>query len=136
MNLQKCSMDDVKKLAILNKQLIEDEQSDNNMSIVELEERMHEFLNHDYDAYYFTNNNDIIGYALINKTKTPMYLRQFLIQREFRNKSYGRKAFAVILEELGISEIDLEVLSWNKSGVSFWESCGFQERSKYMKFKK
>ena len=40
MQLQKCSIKDVAKLALLNKQLIEDEKSDNAMNINELEKRI------------------------------------------------------------------------------------------------
>ena len=53
MQLQKCSIKDVAKLALLNKQLIEDEKSDNAMNINELEKRMKEFLETDYSAYFF-----------------------------------------------------------------------------------
>lgn len=37
MNLKKCSAEDAEKLAELNKQLIEDEKSDNKMSLCELQ---------------------------------------------------------------------------------------------------
>ncbi len=44
MQLQKCSIQDAGKLAIFNKQLIEDEKSDNPMDLMDLERRMKEFL--------------------------------------------------------------------------------------------
>lgn len=53
MEIKKCTLEDVAKLAVLNKQLIDDEKSDNPMSIQELEERMTGFLNTEYDAYFF-----------------------------------------------------------------------------------
>ena len=75
MQIQKCTMIDVPKLALLNKQLIEDEKSDNFMNINELESRMKGFLETDYSAYFFIENNQIIGYALIRNTGNPVYLR-------------------------------------------------------------
>lgn len=44
MNVRKCDLKEVETLAILNKQLIDDEKSDNSMSIKELEERMRSFI--------------------------------------------------------------------------------------------
>ncbi|MBE5929916.1 MAG: GNAT family N-acetyltransferase [Lachnospiraceae bacterium] len=40
MEIRKCTLEDVSQLAVLNKQLIEDEQSNNPMTVKELEERM------------------------------------------------------------------------------------------------
>ena len=42
-SIYKCTLEDVPKLALLNKQLIDDEKSNNSMSIKELEERMQVF---------------------------------------------------------------------------------------------
>ena len=39
----------------------------------------------------------------------------------------------LLLAELQVDSIDLEVLSWNAAGNKFWESCGFRERSRYMR---
>lgn len=53
MEIRKCTLEDVSQLAVLNKQLIKDEQSNNPMTVKELEERMSDFLNSEYDAYFF-----------------------------------------------------------------------------------
>lgn len=87
--LQKCYAKDAGTLALLNKQLIEDEKSDNAMNISELEGRMKEFLETDYSAYFFIEDNQIIGYALVRNTSRPVYLRQFLIDRKYRKHHYG-----------------------------------------------
>lgn len=52
MYIQKCTIADVPVLAKLNKQLIDDEKSNNPMSISELENRMSEFLQTEYNAYF------------------------------------------------------------------------------------
>lgn len=134
MNLKKCSAQDAEKLAELNKQLIEDEKSDNKMSLGELQDRMKSFLETDYAAYFFMEGGSIIGYALVNVRTAPLYLRQFFIARNFRRNHKGRRAFELLLDELKTDKIDLEVLSWNEAGLKFWQSCGFAERSRYMRF--
>ncbi len=135
MQLQKCSIQDAGKLALFNKQLIEDEKSDNPMDLMDLERRMKEFLETEYDAYFFIENSQIIGYALIRNTSNPVYLRQFFIDRDHRKRHYGTQAFHMLLEYLGIKEIDLDVLPWNKRGLAFWKQCGFSETCIAMKYK-
>ena len=75
MNIIKCNNSDIPQLAIFNKQLIEDEKSDNPMSVSELEKRMDDFLKTEYDAYFFEADNAIVGYALVKRTCSPLYLR-------------------------------------------------------------
>lgn len=136
MIIKKCDLDDISRLAMLNKQLIDDEKSSNSMNITELENRMREFLSTDYEAYFFVVEDDVVGYALVKTTSAPLYLRQFLIDREFRECHYGTEAFNALIKYLGVDSIDIEVLSWNEVGKSFWTSCGFKEISRYMRFEK
>ena len=134
MNIKKCDLRDVETLALLNKQLIDDEKSDNSMNIKELEERMKSFLMTDYQAYFFEVDDDIVGYALVKTTCSPLYLRQFLIDRKYRHQHYGTEAFHSLIRYLSADSIDIEVLSWNEAGNRFWESCGFSEVSRYMRY--
>lgn len=134
MLIEKCTYNDIDKLAALNKQLTEDEMSDNAMSIEEFKSRMKTFLNTDYEAYFFMIDSDIVGYALVNVSITPIYLRQFLICREYRINHFGETAFMLLKEKLNADTIDVEVLSWNEAGQRFWEKLGFAERSRYMRF--
>ncbi|MCQ2503438.1 MAG: GNAT family N-acetyltransferase [Saccharofermentans sp.] len=136
MIIKKCTIKDVKRLAELNKQLIEDEKSDNKMNLYELEVRMRSFLEQDYCAYYFMEDANIIGYALVNINVDPLYLRQFLIERAYRRNHYGKRAVDLLLQELKVDSLDIEVLSWNEVGMKFWEDCGFIERSRYMRLSK
>lgn len=136
MQIRKCTPDDIAALAIMNKQLIDDEKSDNPMNIQELEERMAGFLKTDYNAYFFIVNEAVVGYALVKCTCNPFYLRQFLIDRKYRKQHYGREAFNALIEYLAVDSIDVEVLSWNEPGNCFWENCGFEEISRYMRYKR
>ncbi len=136
MEIRKCTLEDVSRLAVLNKQLIEDEQSNNPMTVQELEERMSGFLNSEYDAYLFLVEEEVVGYALVKRTCKPLYLRQFLITREYRQRHYGTEAFHALLKYLDVDRMDIEVLPWNERGMRFWESCGFKEISRYMRLEK
>ena len=133
MNIKLCTPSDIPQLAFFNKQLIEDEKSDNPMSLPELENRMRWFLETEYTAYFFCAEEDVVGYALIRHTAKPVYLRQFFIAREHRRKHYGKQAVDLLLKTLETNAVDLEVYTWNERGIRFWESCGFRPRSLYMR---
>ncbi|WP_426451959.1 hypothetical protein ACP26L_07740 [Paenibacillus sp. S-38] len=77
-----CSEEDLDLLAVLNKQLIEDENHDNPMNVEQLKERMKEFISTDYKAYKFEVGDEIIGFALVNHARQPLYLRQFFLSAE------------------------------------------------------
>ena len=149
MDIRKCTLADVPALARLNKQLIEDEQSDNPMNVGQLEERMRGFLEGSYEAFFFTGGNDapgndapdtaqpgesagapeqVIGYALADMARSPVYLRQFFICRDNRREHCGTRAFKLLTDALGVDTIDIEVLPWNERGMRFWKSLGFEEK--------
>ena len=146
MEIKKCTLEDAEILAQLNKQLIEDEKSDNPMTLEELEYRMERFITTEYDAYFFVeeansgfdknkdSNGEILGYALVKNSCSPLYLRQFFIKREHRKKHMGTEAFRLLKEYLNVDTLDIEVLSWNEAGMKFWQSLGFCERSRYMRY--
>jgi ribosomal protein S18 acetylase RimI-like enzyme len=132
--IKKCTLEDALYLAEMNKQLIEDEKANNPMDIIQLKNRMADFLNNGYEAFFFIVNGEIVGYALCDMTKEPKYLRQFFIKREERRKHYGKIAFENLLEKIGINEIEIDVLKWNETGIKFWEEIGFVEQYKRMKY--
>ncbi|WP_276357680.1 GNAT family N-acetyltransferase [Cohnella caldifontis] len=134
--LKEGSIEDIEILALLNKQLIEDEGHDNKMDLIQLKERMKEFINSEYRAVLFIEEDNIKGYALLNVKLNPVYLRQFFICRECRREGYGTLAFQKLIEYLGTSRIDIEVLSWNERAINFWRSLGFMERSIYMRLER
>lgn len=133
--LSLCTYEDLDVLAKMNKQLIEDEKHDNKMNVEQLKERMNNFINSDYNAYFFNLGSDVVGYALVNIKHNPLYLRHFFICREFRRRGYGKLAFENLVRLLGTDTIDIEVMIWNETGKCFWKTLGFKERSVYMRFK-
>ena len=124
-----CDDSDLDALAFLNKQLIEDENHDNTMGIDQLKARMQAFIHSGYVAYLFENNGEIIGYALADHGRNPIYLRQFFICRNVRRRGFGRRAFRELTGLLRSNTLEVEVLSWNEAGIGFWKSLGFEERS-------
>lgn len=134
MQVRKCTDSDLELLARFNKCLIEDEKSDNPMKEEELFLRMKEFLQTEYDAYFFMEKDDTVGYALVKNNCCPLYLRQFYIDRGYRRQHYGEQAFYALLNYLKVTTMDIEVLAWNEAGIRFWEKLNFQERSKYMRY--
>lgn len=133
MQIVKCEMCDIEELASMNKQLIDAEKSNNQMSISELRDRMVGFLAGEYEAFFFMESDAVIGYALVKGSVSPLYLRQFFIKEEYRRKHYGTVAFQELLQHLGVESIELEVLPWNERGIRFWSSLGFKEISRYMR---
>lgn len=133
LTLRTATDQDVHLLAALNKQLIEDEQHDNAMSVEQLKQRMAGFLNSQYTAYLFEHGEQMLGYALVDHAKQPLYLRQFFICRDCRQQGYGKAAFQTLLEALATNMIDIEVMHWNERAYAFWKSLGFRKRSIYMR---
>jgi len=136
LKIKKATLEDLDILAVMNKQLIEDEQHDNSMDLEALKERMKEFLLHEYEAYLFQTTGVITGYALVNQEREPVYLRQFFICRDRRRSGLGKACFQLLLTELDVEQLDVEVMYWNEMGYKFWKSLGFEERSVYLRLKK
>ncbi len=132
--IKKCILEDAALLAEMNKQLIEDEKAGNPMDISQLKSRMIDFLQNGCKAYLIISGKKVVGYALIDMTKEPKYLRQFFVVREERRKHYGERAIAKLLEKLDIKELDIDVLKWNETGIKFWEAMGFKELWKRMRY--
>jgi predicted acetyltransferase len=131
-----CSADDILALSKMNQMLIEDEIAETKLSFEQLNDRMAGFIQSEYTAFMFSADNKIVGYALCNILRTPIYLRQFFICREERRKGYGKQAFHALRNRLNCEEIDIDVYVWNQTGVAFWESLGFTKRCYNMRYKR
>ncbi|GMK47070.1 hypothetical protein PghCCS26_42000 [Paenibacillus glycanilyticus] len=127
---------DLELLAGLNKQLIEDERHDNAMTVSELLERMRHFMGTAYKAYLFEQGNALIGYALVDHTRQPLYVRQFFICRDQRRNGFGKLAFGKLAALLDADQLDIEVMYGNEAAYAFWRSLGFKERSIYMRLER
>lgn len=134
-NLIEATDENCIELACLNKQLNDDGGCNNNMSVVELEKRMHTFLLSGYKAIIFEANGVHIGYTLIEINRTPVFIRHFFIIGEYRRQGYGKAAFKKIINYLKADELDLSVLISNSIGYKFWKECGLKPYEVLMRYK-
>lgn len=123
------SQTDIRLLAALNRQLIEDEGHRNTMSVAELADRMRAFLTGDYRAVLFERDGRLVAYALWAQRGDGLYLRQFFVVREARRDGIGRAAMAILRQDVWPQDtrLYLEVLTGNTRGLAFWRSLGFAD---------
>lgn len=129
MHLRLATQKDISYLAQLNRQLIIAEGSDNPMDEAQLATRMLGFLASTYQAWFFEVGDDVVGYALVDMGRDPIYLRHFLIAEAYRRCGYGRQAFGLLYQQLGGIPLALDVLHTNPNGLAFWQALGFVPRS-------
>jgi len=129
MEYRVATTEDVPLLAGLNKQLIEDEQHRNAMSIEELAERMARWLANGYRATIFLYNGEVIGYTLFRHEPDHVYIRQFFIARQYRRRGFGRETIEWLRGNAwkDFRRFRLDVLIGNERAIAFWRSVGFQE---------
>jgi ribosomal protein S18 acetylase RimI-like enzyme len=123
---------DLSLLAEWNRQLIEDEQHRNrHLTLAQLEARMRGFLAGEYRAAVFELANQPVGYALFRPDGEGVYLRQLFIRRECRRQGIGRRAVALLREQVWPPDrrISVEVLRHNQASLSFWRAVGFADYS-------
>lgn len=129
MHLRQATQHDALLLAQLNRQLIIAEGSDNPMDEAQLATRMLGFLAESYQAWLFGVADAVVGYALVDMGRDPVYLRHFMIAESYRRRGYGRQAFGLLYQQLGAIPLALDVLHTNPNGLAFWQALGFMPRS-------
>ena len=123
------------ELASFNKQLNDGGGCNNDMTIQELEKRMHEFLLSGYQAIIFEVDGTHIGYTLVELATTPIFIRHYFIAEKFRRQGYGTIAFKNLVKFLKVDKIDLSVLVSNNIGYEFWTSCGLMPYEVFMHYR-
>ena len=120
---------DIPWLAKMNQQLIQDEGHRNKMSLTELQDRMSNFLQEEYEAVIVSLGQIDIGYALYRQDAEWLYLRQIFVIEEMRHKGCGRKFIEWLKNNpwKKCKRIRTDVLVDNISGIDFWKAIGFQE---------
>lgn len=118
------------ELAILNKQLIDDEGHANPMNIEQLGDRMSKWLESDYSCHAIEENGEIICYGLWRDDGDFYYLRHLFTQRLFRRKGYAKELIAYLEGKvLTDKPIRLEVLSGNEAALKFYKCLGYESYS-------
>jgi GNAT superfamily N-acetyltransferase len=122
--------EDAPELALLNQQLIQDEASQNPMTLPELELRMSGFLRSIYTAVLFHDDGATVAYALYRDEElSGVFLRQFYVVRDRRRQGIGREAFQLFRQRVLApgTRITLDVLVKNQRARAFWEALGFRD---------
>jgi predicted acetyltransferase len=129
MEIQKAKLRDCPILAKMNYLLIRDEGHRNPMNQAQLAWRMKKWLEGEYSAYLVKLAEVPIGYCLYRKDKEFVYIRQFFIERVYRKRGLGRKAFNLLRKQAWekASLLRMEVLVRNKIGIRFWKVMGFKD---------
>jgi len=126
--------DDLRDLARMNKQLIEDEGSENLMDLAALQDRMREWMHSDWRIDLLVASGTVVGYAVYRFRPHPymedvreVYLRQYFIRRECRRAGYGSQGIELLCRERfkGAETVVVDVLAGNTPGVTFWGNAGF-----------
>lgn len=132
MDIRNAKDEELILLADMTRQLFEDEPSDRVLTIQQFEDRLRGYIGTGCCAFLFLEES-IIGYALVNMSRTPYYLIDFFISRNERRTGKGTDAFYLLMRELNTENIDLDVFCWNSRGRKFWESLGFKEHAIIMR---
>jgi predicted acetyltransferase len=137
LNLRIATESDLKSLTEMNILLREDEKIDNHMTYEEIQNRMEGFIKgNEYKVFLFCVDSCVVGYAVLNIEKKPIYLRQLFIERTKRSLGLGKEALQKILEKEQIDELDIEVMTWNRRAYDFYRRNGFEERYSGMRLKR
>lgn len=121
------TVDDLDRLAVWNRHLIDDEGHRNRMTVPELRERMEGWLAGAYRAVVFELGGRPAAYALFREGTSEVHLRQFFVDRAYRRQGVGRSAVALLREAVWSREkrVTVDALVANAPAVAFWRSVGF-----------
>lgn len=121
--------DDAIVLAHLNQQLIRDENHRNTMDLTQLQQRMTQWLESEYQAVIFQMDQQIVGYVLFRPDGDQTYIRQFFIDARYRRHHFGKQAIAWLRKNRwqNSNSIRLDVLSGNTPAIDFWHAMGFED---------
>ena len=119
---------DLDLLAEWNHQLIRDEGHGNRMTVAQLRERMKVWIKGEYTAAIFEEQGEAVAYALYREVPGEIHLRQFFVIREKRRQGIGRRAIAILFQELWPKKRRMvEVLCRNTAALSFWRAMGYHD---------
>jgi GNAT superfamily N-acetyltransferase len=113
----------------MNQELIQDEGHRNKMTLAELEQRMSDFLQNEYDVVIASFRQNDIGYALYKQDPEWLYLRQIFVIKTMRRKGFGRKFIEWLKNNpwRDCKRIRTDVLVGNVTGIAFWKALVFKE---------
>ena len=135
---------DVDVIARMNHALREDEGYPDDIPVSRLKERLHAWLADGYESWVLeappvpaaaeeatgpSAGRVPVGYAHVDPTREPIYLRQLYVSRGARRFGLGREAVNELLEHYEAATADVDALVGNDAARRFWRELGFDERS-------
>jgi ribosomal protein S18 acetylase RimI-like enzyme len=136
MKLKRANRRDLGNLVRMNVELREDEKAPGSMSEIKLRARMARWLDaKSYDVLLLVREGRILGYALVDHTKKPAYVRHLFIERDSRRRGHGTEALNLLLERYS-GGLELDVNSWNAAAIRFYEKFGFRKTFIAMKYER
>lgn len=136
--------EDFPLLARMNRELADDEGHRNPMTVAEMEQRFHRFVEEEgWSVDLFMLDDEIVGYATHRREADPtnprrqrVFLRQFYIVRHYRRDGMGQTAFSTLAATRfqGEDRVVLEVIENNPGGRVFWLRCGFTPYSSLLEY--
>jgi ribosomal protein S18 acetylase RimI-like enzyme len=120
---------DCQLLGELNHQLIKAEGHRNPMTPPELAERMRGWLQSEYAARMFAENDAIVAYALYRLQPSEIYLRQLFVIPHRRRQGLGRSAMETLMNEVWPRgrRLTVDVMTNNIAALDFWRSIGYRD---------
>lgn len=129
MNIIEATISDLSQLTAMNIQLRHAEKADTAMTPHQVNKRMHQFIcAKNIRIYLLKQKENILGYALINTARQPLYLRQLFIKEAYRRRGYGVFLLTEILKKYESETFDVDVMVWNEDAIRFYENFGFKQR--------
>jgi len=130
-----CTLDEIKELSELNGLLHEDEGAVP-MDAKVREDRLRNWIDAEYTAVLFSNQNQTVGYTLFRQTDPDsegldpgVFIRQYFVVRDQRRNGLGRQMFNILTTNIwprGCG-ILLDTKYENQRAQAFWRSLGFSE---------
>ncbi|MHB1342641.1 MAG: GNAT family N-acetyltransferase [Coriobacteriia bacterium] len=129
MEFRFASVDDAPTLGRLNLDLIRAEGHRNPMTVAELEDRMHGWLEGEYEAAMCESDGALIGYALYRRESDHVYLRQLFVREEDRRRGIATALLQWLWSNAwpDVERCRVEVLVGNSAGLAFWRAVGFSD---------
>ena len=127
MTINRADTSDVKELAELNRQLIEDEQHPNPMTRAELAERMIRWMKEGYRCYVARVGGTSAGYCLFRDDGKHYYLRQLFVARGQRRRGIATALMDWMYANVWTGKpVRLDVFAHNEEAVAFYRGYGFR----------
>ena len=97
------------------------------MDIVQLTQRMREWLATDYICYIAKENGHIVAYCLYRDDGDYYYMRQLYVDRAHRRKGIATRLLDWLYENVWTDKkVRLDVLAHNEDAVAFYKRYGFR----------